>query len=68
MALAPRTSRLALERFGVGLIIEGPRGPLLYLKNRYNLILLDLQMPRMDGFEVMWSLKEIEEDGDVRSW
>lgn len=35
----------------------------LHRKNRYDLIVLDLQMPGMDGFEVMESLKEIEMDG-----
>jgi two-component system cell cycle response regulator len=35
----------------------------LHLKNHYDLILLDLQMPVMDGFQVMESLKEIETDG-----
>ncbi len=35
----------------------------LYRQNRYGLILLDLQMPGMDGFQVMEGLKEIEEDG-----
>jgi serine phosphatase RsbU (regulator of sigma subunit) len=35
----------------------------LYRQNRYSLILLDLQMPGMDGFQVMEALKEIEGDG-----
>ena len=35
----------------------------LHRKNRYALILLDLQMPVMDGFQVMEGLKEIEKDG-----
>lgn len=35
----------------------------LHRKHRYDLILLDLQMPGMDGFAVMEGLKEIEKDG-----
>jgi len=35
----------------------------LHRKNHYDLILLDLQMPGMDGFQVMEGLKTIDGDG-----
>jgi adenylate cyclase len=35
----------------------------LHRKNRFDLILLDLLMPGMDGYQVMEGLKEIEKDG-----
>jgi PAS domain S-box-containing protein len=35
----------------------------LHRNNRYDLILLDLQMPGMDGFQVMEGLTKIEESG-----
>jgi len=35
----------------------------LYRKNRYNMIVLDIEMPGMDGFQVLEGLKKIEVDG-----
>jgi CheY-like chemotaxis protein len=35
----------------------------MHRKNRYDLIILDLQMPVMDGFQVMAGLKTNETDG-----
>jgi signal transduction histidine kinase len=46
--------------------IESTRDPhevcALYRKNRHDVILLDLHMPGMDGFQVMEGLKKIETD------
>ena len=43
---------------------QDPRGVKeLHRRNDYDLILLDVQMPSMDGFEVMESLREFERDG-----
>jgi diguanylate cyclase (GGDEF)-like protein len=35
----------------------------LHRKNNYDLILLDLQMPGLDGFQIMENLKKTESDG-----
>ncbi len=64
------TNVLLLERMlhGVGYTsvasTQDPRAVCnLHRDNSYDLILLDLKMPGMDGFQVMEDLKEIEIDG-----
>jgi CheY-like chemotaxis protein len=37
----------------------------LHMQHRYDLILLDLQMPEMNGFQVMEKLQEIRETHNV---
>src|ERR1035437_9424643 len=37
----------------------------LHRENRYDLILLDLQMPGLDGFQVMENLKAIETESYI---
>jgi light-regulated signal transduction histidine kinase (bacteriophytochrome) len=65
-----KTDVSLIERMlrGVGYIsVESTTDPNevceLYRQNRYGVIVLDLQMPGMDGFQVMEGLKEIEGDG-----
>ena len=47
--------------------VTSTRDPLtvcaLHAEHRYDLIVLDLQMPGMDGFAVMEGLKQLEQDG-----
>ena len=65
-----RVNILLLERILIGagyLSVTATTDPgevcQLHRESRYDLILLDLVMPGMDGFQVMEGLKEIEADG-----
>ncbi len=49
--------KLELENFDVSLAVNGEDGLRLAQKDKPSLILLDLLMPKMDGFEMLEKLK-----------
>jgi CheY-like chemotaxis protein len=51
-----------LERWGqqVTLAVNGREAVILFEKDTFDLVLLDIQMPEMDGFEVTAAIREME--------
>ena len=57
--------KLSLSGFTVTTAFNGEDGVAILLKESFSLILLDLIMPKMDGFEVLAILKENKIDTPV---
>ena len=57
--------KLSLSGFTVTAAFNGEDGVAILLKESFSLILLDLIMPKMDGFEVLAILKENKIDTPV---
>ena len=51
-------SGLKKEGYGVELASDGSKGTALALKNQYDLIILDLNLPERDGFEVLTAWRD----------
>ncbi|MCK5824532.1 MAG: response regulator [Ichthyobacteriaceae bacterium] len=57
-----KVAKLSLEKLGheVDVANNGKIGVEMYLENRYNLILMDVQMPVMNGIEATKLIREVE--------
>lgn len=53
---------LQLSGYLVDTAIDGQEGLNMALKNVYDLILLDVMMPKMDGFEVCQNIRKVNKD------
>ena len=49
---------LEMDGFEVTLVPDGKEGLKTALQGDFNLILLDLMLPNMDGFEICWKIRE----------
>ncbi|OIO47758.1 MAG: response regulator [Parcubacteria group bacterium CG1_02_37_51] len=58
-------TKLEVEGFEVVSALDGKKGLQLLNKNKPDLILLDLLMPEMNGFEVLQKIKEDQEAKDI---
>lgn len=52
---------LELSGFEVGIETDGKKGLELALKGDFNLVILDLMLPNMDGFEICKKIREVTE-------
>lgn len=58
-------SYLTLNQYKVDLAKNGIEAYDLYKKNKYNLCLLDVMMPKMDGFELAQKIKEKDKNTPI---
>src|SRR6266540_2702427 len=56
---------LEYENHQVELAVDGIEGLELFAKNKYDVVLCDIKMPKMDGIEVLEKIHEISSDATV---
>ncbi len=58
-------NKLQLEGFGVGLAADGEKGLKMIKEKHPDLVLLDIVLPKMDGFEVLKKMKADKESKEI---
>ncbi len=58
-------TKLQLEGFGVGLAADGEKGLKMIKEKHPDLVLLDIVLPKMDGFEVLKKMKADKESKEI---
>lgn len=58
-------TKLEIENFSVIMATDGAKGLKLALKDKPDLVLLDLNLPVMDGFQVLEELKRNKDTHDI---
>ncbi|QSE98051.1 response regulator transcription factor [Fulvivirga lutea] len=53
---------LELKGYHIQLARDGEQGKTMFAKGKYNLCLLDVMMPKIDGFELGSTIREIDEE------
>ncbi len=56
---------LEYENHKVELAVDGPEALEMFSKNKYDIILCDIKMPKMDGIEVLEKVLEISQDATI---
>ncbi len=56
---------LTREGFEIETTVDGPEGLLKAVEDKYDLILLDIMLPKMSGLDVLKTLKEKDETKDI---
>ncbi len=56
---------LSREGFEIETTVDGPGGLLKAVEGKYDLILLDIMLPKMSGLDVLKTLKEKDETKDI---
>ena len=60
------TFNLRKQNYNVTAVVNGPEAISMFKQHKYDLILMDIMLPEMDGYEITIKIREIEKELNVR--